>query len=185
MDRRGSLRPSDPNEAIVGDPVVPEITPKVPPKAKILSAAWSPDGTRVALAGYQSVLVIDPVTSYIEARLDGLSGMVSDVSFSADGQTIVTAAGVPGVRGEAVLWNWASGVKEKVFAGHNDALFAARLSPDRTTLVTAGYDKVILVWDVASGSIRHELKGHNEAVNALAYRPACPTCWRARVATGR
>jgi WD40 repeat protein len=170
----GAVGPNDPNEAIVGDPVVPDIAPKTPPKARVLAAAWSPDGTRVALAGYRSVLVIDPATSYIEARLDGLAGMVSDVSFSADGQTIVTAGGVPGVRGESVLWNWVSGVKEKVFAGHNDALFSARLSPDRATLVTAGYDKTILVWEVASGSTRHELKGHNEAVHALAYRPGMP-----------
>ena len=92
----GAAGPTDPNEAIVGDPVVPQVAPKVPPKSKILAAAWSPDGTRVALAGYQSVLVIDPATNYIEARLDGLAGMVSDVSFSADGQAIVTAAGIPG-----------------------------------------------------------------------------------------
>jgi WD40 repeat protein len=166
----GANGPADPNEQLVGDPEVPSIAPKGTPRRRIFSASWSPDGKRVALGGYRTVQLIDPATNYIERTLDGLSGMVTDVSFSADSSKLVTASGVPGVRGEAVIWKLEDGTREKTFAGHNDALFSARLSAGGEMLVSAGYDKVLLVWDVASGQIARELRGHNEAVQSLAYR---------------
>jgi WD40 repeat protein len=167
----GASPPADPQEVIVGDPVVPVIVPKVTPRSRTFAAAWSSDGKRIALARYRSVVVIDPATNYIERTIDGLAGMVSDVSFSSDSAWLMTASGVPGVRGEAVIWKLEDGSREKTFAGHHDALFAARLSSDKTSLVTAGYDKVVLVWDVASAQIKQELRGHNELVQALAFRP--------------
>ena len=171
----GAHGPEDTNEAIVLDPVVPAIASKSPHANRIYSAAWSPDGKWIALGGNKRVVLLDAATGYIERVLEGHAGKVADVSFSADGMLLLSASGVPGVRGESILWRVGDGTRVRVFSGQTDALYAARLSPDQKILATACYDKTILLWNVDDGKVLHELNGHNEAVYDLAFRPDAKT----------
>ncbi|EFJ39768.1 hypothetical protein VOLCADRAFT_100578 [Volvox carteri f. nagariensis] len=49
------------------------------------------------------------------------------------------------------------------FAGHQDVVYLAALSPDEDTLATASYDKTVRIWDVATGVVLHMIADHYSA----------------------
>ncbi len=150
------------------------VTPKVPVKGEVKSAihaiALSPDGKLLALARHGEVeLVLWPQQTTLR-KLPGHSGSVNDVVFSADGQFLASAAGEPGLFGEAKLWQVADGKLLQTVRGHKDSLYAVALSPDGKLLATGGYDSAIKLWDTATGKEARMVDGHNGAVYDLAFR---------------
>ena len=102
----------------------------------------------------------------------GHAGKVNDLAFSADGNFMLAASGVTGLRGEAVLWNLKSGRRELTFnEGHRDILYGAAFSPDDRLVATAGYDQRIQLWDRQTGKHLRTLKGHNGPVHGIAFSP--------------
>lgn len=151
------------------------VTPKVPlkgqPKPAIHAIALSPNGAVLALARHGEVDIVQLPQRAALRKLTGHSGSVNDVMFSADGRVLASAAGEPGLFGEAKLWNVADGSLLQTVRGHKDSLYAVALSPDGKLLATGGYDNVIKLWDAASGKELRSLDGHNGAVYDLAFRP--------------
>ena len=94
----------------------------------------------------------------------------TELAFSRDGQFVVTAAGEPGLVGEAKLFQAADGSLVKEFLGHKDSLYCAALSPDGQILATGSYDSSIKLWNVTDGKELRSLDGHNGAVFELAFR---------------
>ncbi len=148
---------------------VPQIKPRVPPRAAIHAAAYSPDGKLIALARYREVHLLSAETRGLVRKLEGHAGNVTAVRFSADGSQLVAGAGEPGLFGEAKLWSVAQGTLVRTFEGHKDSLYAVALSPDGTTLATAGYDYEIRLWNPQTGEVLGTLAGHNGAVYELAF----------------
>lgn len=102
-------------------------------------------------------------------------GKTTQIRSTPDGRFTVIASGVPGVGGQAtILENTSSSLGGnaqtqlvRVIEGHNDALYAAMLSPDGKRLATAGYDRTIMLWNVADGELLRKLEGHNGAIYDL------------------
>lgn len=135
----------------------------------------SPDAQTVAVARYQQV-ELRPVDSKAassqESRTLGtFPGKVTALHFSLDGKQLITASGRAGLEGEAAIWNVDDGSLIRRFAGHNDILYDAELSPDGSTLATCSYDGSILLWNAATGESLQTLKGHNGAVYDVAFSP--------------
>ncbi|HEY2839994.1 MAG TPA: c-type cytochrome domain-containing protein, partial [Pirellulales bacterium] len=151
------------------------VTPKVkllaPPRKAVNAAAWSPDGKLIALAGYGEVRLISAESRGLVRRLSGARGNVTDVEFTADGKTVIAASGEPGLFGEVVLFEVATGSSLSKFVGHRDSLYAATASPDGRLIATGSYDQQIKLWDAASGKEVRTLTGHNGAVFDLAFSP--------------
>ena len=102
----------------------------------------------------------------------GHAGKVNDLAFSGDGNFVLAASGVTGLRGEAVLWNLKTGRRELTFSeGHRDILYGAAFSPDDRLVATAGYDQRIQLWDRQTGKHLRTLKGHNGPVHGIAFSP--------------
>ncbi|MFL2907525.1 MAG: c-type cytochrome domain-containing protein [Limisphaerales bacterium] len=102
----------------------------------------------------------------------GHAGKVNDLAFSADGNFVLAASGVTGLRGEAVLWNLKTGRRAQTFSeGHRDILYGAAFSPDDRLVATAGYDQRIQLWDRQTGKHLRTLKGHNGPVHGIAFSP--------------
>lgn len=149
--------------------VVPKIEPRVSARMPINALAYSPDGKLLAAAGYREIRLLSSESRGLVRKLSGHAGNVMSVSFSADGTKLITAAGEPGLFGEARIWNVADGAMVREFRGHKDSLYAAVLSPDGALLATAGYDQAIILWDANSGAEVRTLAGHNGAVYDLAF----------------
>ena len=130
----------------------------------------SPDGKTLAVARSGEVEILSLPGRTLVRKLGPHRGRVSAVSFSRDGSQILTAAGEPGVFGEARLWNAADGTLVRGYQGHQDSLYAAVLSPDGAMLATGSYDQQIKLWETASGRELRTLSGHNDAVFDLAFR---------------
>lgn len=74
---------------------------KNPPQRSALAVAWSPDGTRVALALSDAVQVLAHPEGRVIATLAGFDAMPSSVRFSPDGHTLLTASR----DGTAMVWD--------------------------------------------------------------------------------
>ena len=151
--------------------VTPQVKLLAAPKQTIHAVAVSPAGDVLAIARHGEVELVSLPDLKPLRKLTGIRGSVNGVTFSRDGQFIVTAAGEPGLVGEAKLFSAADGSLVKEFLGHKDSLYCAQLSPDGGLLATGGYDSTIKLWSVADGQELRSLDGHNGAVFELAFRP--------------
>jgi len=166
----GALPPKEPGK-LVRELVTPKIQPTVPPRRSILAAAWSPSLKLLALARHGEVELYSPDTRAVVRNLTGHRGQVNALAFSADGKTLASAAGEPGLFGEGKLWDAAEGKLLRTFEGHRDAIYSIAISPDGKTLGTGSYDQKIKLWEIDTGKELHTLSAHNGAVFDLAFRP--------------
>ncbi|HEX6911487.1 MAG TPA: hypothetical protein VF142_13880, partial [Longimicrobium sp.] len=114
---------------------------------RVLDAAFSPDGWRVAVAFSDGVARIWSVfgkDTVISIR--GHSGVVNSAAFSPDGRWIVTASDDSTVR----VWS-ADGSGNPVVFPHAGQVLKAAFSPDGRQIVTASMDGAVLVWPLDPG----------------------------------
>jgi WD40 repeat protein len=83
-----------------------------------------------------------------------------DVVFSPDNRFVISAnhANV------AKVWDVATGNITKTFAGHEDWIYAVRITSDQKNVISASFDKTIKIWDFESGRLLTTLEGHKDGV---------------------
>jgi hypothetical protein len=94
--------------------------------------------------------------------------LINSLTSSTDGRSVVT---IGGGGQTVVLLEAATGGRRAELSGHTNLLFAARLSPDGRTAVSAGVESAIRVWDLPSGKEIGQLAGHRSMVWDLAFSP--------------
>jgi mono/diheme cytochrome c family protein len=156
---------------VTKDLAVPQVAVKVAPRMPVMALAYAASLKLIAVGSYGKVELRSLENGMIQQSLTGHHGNVNAVIFSADGTFLFAAAGQPGVFGEVRQWKVADGTLVRTFEGHNDAIYAAALSPDAKTLATGSYDQKIKLWNVETGKEIKTLSGHNGAVFSLAFRP--------------
>jgi WD40 repeat protein len=138
--------------------------------------AFSPDGTKLAAAGYvtNSIRLWDTAEWKELPPIENCGYGLRSFEFSPDGKTLA-AAGV----GQAIqVWDVATRDELPQFAGHWDPVLFLTFSPDGKTLASRSSDTTVRLWDVQSGKCRRRLSygqyGGNhpfvgEAANTLAF----------------
>ncbi|KAJ7204176.1 WD40 repeat-like protein [Mycena pura] len=135
---------------------------------KVLSVAFSPDGTHIVSGSRDNTVRIwDAATGTEEQKLEGHGGAVLSVAFSPNGTHIVSGSHDETMR----IWDAATGMEEQKLEGHGDWVRSVAFSPDGTRIVSGSDDKTVRIWDAATGTEEQKLEGHGEWVLSVAFSP--------------
>ena len=135
-------------------------------KGWIGDIAYSPDGTRLAVAGSIGIWLYDTATHQEIALLTGHTDWVRSVSFSPDGRTLAS-----GSYQEIRLWDGVTGSHLRTLTGHTHWVWSVSFSPDGRTLASGSYDDTIRLWDGVTGSHLRTLTGHTDGVESVSFSP--------------
>jgi WD40 repeat protein len=105
----------------------------------------APDGQTAATADGPDIKLWDVTTGRELGTLSGHLQKVRDVGFTADGRTLVSAAG----DGTARLWDVSTRRLRATFGWHPYGVIHAVVSPDGRWLATSGTDGSVKIWEVA------------------------------------
>lgn len=114
----------------------------------------------------------DPINGTAIAKLQGSTGAISDVAFSADGKLIATVGGKANDSelGEVKLWDVKTRKEKVTLEVNKDRAFCVAFSPDGKWLATGGFDKRAKVWDVVSGKLVTTLPEHSSLVRVIGFK---------------
>jgi WD40 repeat protein len=168
----GAVGPA-PNDHPLAPPIpsTPIIRPEVPVVSPVSSLRFSPDGSVLAVGGYQEVRLIDPVSGKMLASLSGHADYVRSIAFSPDGKMLAAAGGAPQRDGEIRIWDVRSHGPLKTMQGHKDCIYSVAWSPDGKLIASGSYDRAVKLWDAATGKEVRNLQDHIDAVFAVAFSP--------------
>ena len=147
---------------------VPRLKGIVEHGSRVVSAAFSPDSTRIVTASDdKTARVWRADTGTLIAELKGHANAVVSAAFSPDGTRVVTASWDKTAR----VWGADSGALLAELKGHAHQVDSAAFSPDGTRVVTASWDKTARVWSADTGALLAEFKGHEYRVVSAAFSP--------------
>ena len=134
-------------------------------KGTVEEIAYSPDGTRLAVAGGMGIWIYDASTGTEVAFLVGHTGYVHSVAYSPDGNTIAS-----GGTGDVILWNAATSTLRSILRGHTDNVYGVAFSPDGRTIASGSRDDTVRLWDAATGTLKNTITARRN-VYSVAFSP--------------
>jgi WD40 repeat protein len=156
------------------------------PTSRFQAVAISPDGRRLAIVGQVNargldgislasdtsnnglVILLDVTTGETLWRVAGVgTGVIRDILFSPDGQTLATADNVSTV----TLWDVATGKDRRQLHGHQRLVSRLAFSADGKRLASASWDSTVIVWDLVNRRPQLTLRGHMRSVLCVTMSP--------------
>lgn len=135
-------------------------------KERVVSASWSPDGTRMLTTSRDRTAIIwhsDPkkLPITLKKHLDSVFGG----AWSPDGTQVLTVSRDR----SAVLWD-ERGTPLATLIGHTEGLSGGAFGPDGHSVVTCGLDQTARLWS-SGGRQLAVLKGHTAEVVGCSFSP--------------
>ena len=147
---------------------------KAPPgKRWVMDVKFSPDGTRLAVAGGIGILLYDTQTYDKPDLLKGHTGYIWCIAFRPDGKVLASAGQDRTVR----LWDVNTRQQIRTFGINVYPTSNITFSPDGKTLASAtGGNNTedvmnVYLWDADTGKRLRTLSGHTSILNDVAFRP--------------
>lgn len=138
---------------------------------RVLSLAFSPDGSLLATGGGEpsrsgELMIWDVAKrSLVREIEDAHSDTVFGIEFSRDGKKIVSGAADKFVK----IHDVASGEHVRSFEGHTHHVMDVSWQADGSTLVSAGADNAIKVWNVETGEQIRTINGYAKQVTSIGF----------------
>jgi WD40 repeat protein/DNA-binding XRE family transcriptional regulator len=139
---------------------------------RVLSTAYSPDGTRLATIGDDGTVIIwDPTTGEELLRLQGNTEPNEFVStkrviYTPDGKTLVATD-----KNLVKVFDPVSGNLLKTLAGHQTDVTAIAISADGRRIASGALDGSAIIWDAVSGKSLFQLSAHAQPIENLTISP--------------
>ena len=160
--------------AQVGGDIDAAVSGKVPKNdiGMVTMAAYSPDGTQLAVAIGDAVLVIDPTTRAVlrDAATVHANYYLASIAYSPDGSLMALADG----DGTVVIRNAATGeaVGEPMI-GHSGGVNSVAFAPDGHSLASGANGGDVALWDLQNRPLAKTLSAAGQAHGAagVAYSP--------------
>ena len=134
------------------------------------SAAFSPDGTNLAIGSGGGVFLHNALTTGYITFFRHTEGNISgnhSVVFSPDGTLLASGS----ADGTIKLWNVETKENIATFEGHTDRIFSVEFSPDGTLLASGSWDSTIKLWNVATKENTATLEGHTDRIFSVEFLP--------------
>jgi WD40 repeat protein len=129
------------------------------------SAAWSADGTTLAVNQIKRVRLLRPGT---RETIDLPADKCFPIASSPEGATVATGHNDGIIR----LWDATAGGLRRELAGHRMRVAGLAFSPGGRVLASGGWDGTVRLWHLASGREHFTLPAQlGGSVNALAFAP--------------
>jgi WD40 repeat protein len=149
-------------------------------KKEILGVAVSPDGQRIATAGFdRRVKIWDATTGELMVTLpDKHTDQVFSVAFSPDGRRLASSSGAVPNPGEIIIWDLTTGKPSRPpIREHTGWVARVAFGPDGSLAASSGDLKidgketsVIRMWNAKTGKSR-VFRGHEQGLHGVALSP--------------
>lgn len=141
----------------------------------ITAMTYTPGGNQLLVGGYHEILVWDPTSATLVARIGNIPQRTFGLAFNTGGSWLAVAGGSPGISGEVRLIPWDGGAKKdaqlKILATSEDVFFDVAFRPDGKQLTSGAADGSVRVFDVQEGTLRLKINSHADWVTAVCFSP--------------
>ena len=139
-------------------------------KGYINDIAYSPHGTRLAVATSIGVWLYDTSTDTELHLLSEEPDYVQAIAFSPDGRTLASS-GYSQTNSVIRFWDTDTGDILDTLDGYEEDISALSFSPDGTLLASSGGwpDFLIRLWSVATRQLQGTYSGHTDWISALSF----------------
>ena len=136
----------------------------------VQSLAWTPDGTHIVSGGFRRLRWWsgDALTAERE-ETNGLSGRITALAFTPDGNLLAAADGGSGRPGWIRFFGAPGIPVPSSWKAHADSVFSLEFNRDGTRLLSAGGDQLVRIWDPKKHQELAALEGHTAQVLAAAF----------------
>lgn len=162
--------PATPPSKVLVDESLPETRNRKP---RLLSAVFSPDGTRLAMTGGWQIprepgeLILWDVASGTETILRRQNAPIRSAAFTRDGKRLAMGD----FDGNTLLIDAATGQTEVAFDQCGRPVYAVAFADNDQVLIAGSFDGAIRLWDIASKTVRHTFSLPDEPIVAVAVSP--------------
>jgi len=118
---------------------------------------------------FGKIIILDAITGSQTAVLSGHTDAVYSLTFSSDGNSLVSGSGDKTVK----LWDVQTGGVVKTFYGHTGAVYSVSISADHTRIVSGSGDLTVCLWDTQTGECLCEIE-HQKSVEHVIFSPMDP-----------
>ena len=137
----------------------------------VTALAFSPDGSKLAVAGYRAVFLWDAKAGKLLATIPNLAGQVQSVAFHPKDSYLAVAGGEPGRAAQALVYDLRDLSRKTFLLGHSDVVSHIVWSADGTRLATAGHDKTARIWTWPGGLVKTVLRGQSDSATRVSFSP--------------
>ncbi|QEL16410.1 WD40 domain-containing protein [Limnoglobus roseus] len=134
----------------------------------VRSLAWSPQGDRLASAGWDRLVKLwNPDGVAVAPAMKGHTSWVFGLAWNPTGTQLASA----GTDRIVIIWDAKTGGRFQTLRGHNDFVDAVAWSPDGSRVATASIDNSVRVWVPETGAEAFALRGNSVMFHDVSWRP--------------